>query len=94
MPNCDRKRNFRTTNTRVVLDAVLASDDDGSDESDLSNISDSSDCSSDNETQLEDNTQADDTQSDDDVTASADSCLLYTSPSPRDRQKSRMPSSA
>jgi len=73
MPNWDRKCNFRTTNTRVVLDAVLASDDDGSDESDLSNISDSSDCSSDNETQLEDNTQADDTQSDDDVTASADS---------------------
>ena len=26
--------------------------------------------------------------------SSADSCLLYTSPSPRDRQKSRMPSSA
>ena len=26
--------------------------------------------------------------------ASADACLLYTSPSPRDRQKSRMPSSA
>ena len=26
--------------------------------------------------------------------AKADSCLLYTSPSPRDRQKSRMPSSA
>ena len=25
---------------------------------------------------------------------SADACLLYTSPSPRDRQKSRMPSSA
>ena len=25
---------------------------------------------------------------------SAESCLLYTSPSPRDRQKSRMPSSA
>ena len=25
---------------------------------------------------------------------SYDSCLLYTSPSPRDRQKSRMPSSA
>ena len=25
---------------------------------------------------------------------SSDSCLLYTSPSPRDRQKSRMPSSA
>ena len=24
----------------------------------------------------------------------SDSCLLYTSPSPRDRQKSRMPSSA
>ena len=24
----------------------------------------------------------------------ADTCLLYTSPSPRDRQKSRMPSSA
>ena len=28
------------------------------------------------------------------VTTSADVCLLYTSPSPRDRQKSRMPSSA
>ena len=27
-------------------------------------------------------------------TASALACLLYTSPSPRDRQKSRMPSSA
>ena len=26
--------------------------------------------------------------------ALADACLLYTSPSPRDRQKSRMPSSA
>ena len=26
--------------------------------------------------------------------ALAESCLLYTSPSPRDRQKSRMPSSA
>ena len=26
--------------------------------------------------------------------AGADICLLYTSPSPRDRQKSRMPSSA
>ena len=25
---------------------------------------------------------------------SLDTCLLYTSPSPRDRQKSRMPSSA
>ena len=25
---------------------------------------------------------------------STDTCLLYTSPSPRDRQKSRMPSSA
>ena len=25
---------------------------------------------------------------------SANACLLYTSPSPRDRQKSRMPSSA
>ena len=25
---------------------------------------------------------------------SSDTCLLYTSPSPRDRQKSRMPSSA
>ena len=24
----------------------------------------------------------------------SDNCLLYTSPSPRDRQKSRMPSSA
>ena len=28
------------------------------------------------------------------VTGAADGCLLYTSPSPRDRQKSRMPSSA
>ena len=28
------------------------------------------------------------------VLASSNSCLLYTSPSPRDRQKSRMPSSA
>ena len=27
-------------------------------------------------------------------TAAAEACLLYTSPSPRDRQKSRMPSSA
>ena len=26
--------------------------------------------------------------------ANGDACLLYTSPSPRDRQKSRMPSSA
>ena len=26
--------------------------------------------------------------------AQLDACLLYTSPSPRDRQKSRMPSSA
>ena len=31
---------------------------------------------------------------DDDEVASIVSCLLYTSPSPRDRQKSRMPSSA
>jgi methyl-accepting chemotaxis protein len=29
-----------------------------------------------------------------DLTATVDVCLLYTSPSPRDRQKSRMPSSA
>ena len=29
-----------------------------------------------------------------DVTATPNTCLLYTSPSPRDRQKSRMPSSA
>ena len=28
------------------------------------------------------------------ATAASASCLLYTSPSPRDRQKSRMPSSA
>ena len=28
------------------------------------------------------------------ATAHSRSCLLYTSPSPRDRQKSRMPSSA
>ena len=30
----------------------------------------------------------------DDATAQVGVCLLYTSPSPRDRQKSRMPSSA
>ena len=30
----------------------------------------------------------------DEVIARFSSCLLYTSPSPRDRQKSRMPSSA
>ena len=30
----------------------------------------------------------------DKVATEAMSCLLYTSPSPRDRQKSRMPSSA
>ena len=29
-----------------------------------------------------------------DILTWEDSCLLYTSPSPRDRQKSRMPSSA
>ena len=28
------------------------------------------------------------------ITSEIDDCLLYTSPSPRDRQKSRMPSSA
>ena len=28
------------------------------------------------------------------IVAEVDTCLLYTSPSPRDRQKSRMPSSA
>ena len=28
------------------------------------------------------------------ITLTAEGCLLYTSPSPRDRQKSRMPSSA
>ena len=31
---------------------------------------------------------------DSDLTAAPQACLLYTSPSPRDRQKSRMPSSA
>ena len=30
----------------------------------------------------------------DDAVIGAGTCLLYTSPSPRDRQKSRMPSSA
>ena len=30
----------------------------------------------------------------DTVVVTKDACLLYTSPSPRDRQKSRMPSSA
>ena len=30
----------------------------------------------------------------DTIVCGAKSCLLYTSPSPRDRQKSRMPSSA
>ena len=29
-----------------------------------------------------------------DLVDAANGCLLYTSPSPRDRQKSRMPSSA
>ena len=29
-----------------------------------------------------------------DISYTVDTCLLYTSPSPRDRQKSRMPSSA
>ena len=33
-------------------------------------------------------------QTPDDIEARAHICLLYTSPSPRDRQKSRMPSSA
>ena len=33
-------------------------------------------------------------EDDDDDFAEEDDCLLYTSPSPRDRQKSRMPSSA
>ena len=28
------------------------------------------------------------------INSSSNACLLYTSPSPRDRQKSRMPSSA
>ena len=32
--------------------------------------------------------------SDPGITYTFESCLLYTSPSPRDRQKSRMPSSA
>ena len=31
---------------------------------------------------------------DDLITHDVETCLLYTSPSPRDRQKSRMPSSA
>ena len=31
---------------------------------------------------------------DDQLVAALKNCLLYTSPSPRDRQKSRMPSSA
>ena len=35
-----------------------------------------------------------DAKADADAKAKADACLLYTSPSPRDRQKSRMPSSA
>ena len=34
------------------------------------------------------------TESNNNVDTSIDTCLLYTSPSPRDRQKSRMPSSA
>ena len=37
---------------------------------------------------------ADDLESHYDVVVHASACLLYTSPSPRDRQKSRMPSSA
>ena len=35
-----------------------------------------------------------DTKSIEDILIETESCLLYTSPSPRDRQKSRMPSSA
>ena len=34
------------------------------------------------------------TQKTTDLHFTSDTCLLYTSPSPRDRQKSRMPSSA
>ena len=34
------------------------------------------------------------TASDKEITETKHTCLLYTSPSPRDRQKSRMPSSA
>ena len=41
---------------------------------------------------LGESTNTDD--ADGNIIASANSCLLYTSPSPRDRQKSRMPSSA
>ena len=37
---------------------------------------------------------AESTESDADAKLSVCTCLLYTSPSPRDRQKSRMPSSA
>ena len=36
----------------------------------------------------------DPTTSQDDLLKVVNTCLLYTSPSPRDRQKSRMPSSA
>ena len=38
--------------------------------------------------------QADEAQTDTEFEKHMYACLLYTSPSPRDRQKSRMPSSA
>ena len=40
------------------------------------------------------NTQPEGQEPEVDLTRDEISCLLYTSPSPRDRQKSRMPSSA
>ena len=40
------------------------------------------------------NTTTDNLEDDHDLVEPPDTCLLYTSPSPRDRQKSRMPSSA
>jgi len=72
MSNCDRKRNFCTTNFRTVLAAVLQSYDDDSDQNDFTDMSDSSECSFDGKTQPEDDTQGDDTRSDDDSSATAD----------------------
>ena len=41
-----------------------------------------------------DQTQSEEEILDNTEAAESEACLLYTSPSPRDRQKSRMPSSA
>eukprot|EP01015_Nassula_variabilis_P029296 TRINITY_DN6267_c0_g1_i5.p2 TRINITY_DN6267_c0_g1~~TRINITY_DN6267_c0_g1_i5.p2 ORF type:complete len:199 (-),score=40.77 TRINITY_DN6267_c0_g1_i5:12-608(-) len=47
-----------------------------------------------NQSSFQDSKRSDQTDPSEDDSNQANSCLLYTSPSPRDRQKSRMPSSA